>query len=390
MILKGAPQARGAIDVPCLVQCLLLVFGLDHRDRGRKAPRAVLFRGGCLVGLRPSLSLSLCLCRSLLQGSVFEVHFRERILVCGFLLWSLFFRWWCFVVCMLIFFLHRKMLGKNSLLLRFGFGNVLVFGSDFCFCCFVAPSCFSVLFPPQFCLLIGSFVPKMLGKNSFFLGSGFEIHFRAQIFLLLSHCALVAFSQWRFAYVFTYLFSRKCSFLLKFGFLKAIFGSIFRTCCLAALVRRLSVRPSRMGKTSGWGSSPTHAKGHSKLPGLWTGCRKRGCNERGRLQTQANAIKSYMRTDIDVRFSEKGPTDKRAQTRTNTNKRETHTHTHTHTPTHARTHARTHAHTHTHTQTPRVTPLFPHPLLTRGCEKRDVHTCKLTFTNGRTCEQTQD
>ena len=71
-----------------------------------------------------------------------------------------------------------------------------------------------------------------MAKIIFFLGLVFEIHFRERIF---SFCCLVAASsvfQWCFAYVFAYLLgfhSRECLakillLLLRFGFLKSIFG----------------------------------------------------------------------------------------------------------------------------------------------------------------------
>ena len=55
-------------------------------------------------------------------GLVFETHFRERTLVFGVLLRSLVFSVvFCLCFCLLISFFLRKMLGKNSLLLRSGF-----------------------------------------------------------------------------------------------------------------------------------------------------------------------------------------------------------------------------------------------------------------------------
>ena len=55
-------------------------------------------------------------------GLVFEIHFRERAFVLVVLLPPCVFQWcFAYVFAYLLGFLFPKMLGKNYLLLRFGF-----------------------------------------------------------------------------------------------------------------------------------------------------------------------------------------------------------------------------------------------------------------------------
>ena len=96
-------------------------------------------------------------------GLVFEIHFRhfrERTFVFVVLMPPCVFQW-CFVyvIAYLLGFLFPKMLGKNSLLLRFGFWDPFS-GANFCSCCLVAALCFSVVFCLCFCIFVGFSVPE--------------------------------------------------------------------------------------------------------------------------------------------------------------------------------------------------------------------------------------
>ena len=92
---------------------------------------------------------------------------------------------WCAPVFGVLF---PKMLGNNSLLLRFGFRNR-----------------FLVLFCLCSCFLVGVLVPKMLGKSSLLLRSGFRNPFSGTNFCF---CFLIGSGVFRLrvAHVFACLF----------------------------------------------------------------------------------------------------------------------------------------------------------------------------------------
>ena len=112
-------------------KCLLLGFGFEIHFRERTFVFAVLLHSSgfrwCFACVFAYLFGFFCSRECLAKiifflGLVFEIHFRERTSVFVVLLRSSVFR--CFfanVFAYLLGFLFPKMLGKNSLLLRFGF-----------------------------------------------------------------------------------------------------------------------------------------------------------------------------------------------------------------------------------------------------------------------------
>ena len=85
-------------------------------------------------------------------------------------------------------FSFPRMLGKNSLLLRFGF-EIVFRGQIFVFAVLLLPCVFRWSFAYVFAYLLGSSFPRMLGKNSLLLRFGFEIPFRERtlVFVVLLH-----------------------------------------------------------------------------------------------------------------------------------------------------------------------------------------------------------
>ena len=80
-----------------------------------------------------------------------------------------------------------------------------LFGANFCFCCLVAALCFfRWCFAYVFAYLLGFSLPRMLGKNSLLLRFGFEIPFRERtlVFVVLLRPSVF---RWCFAYVLAYL-----------------------------------------------------------------------------------------------------------------------------------------------------------------------------------------
>ena len=137
-------------------------------------------------------------------GLVFEIHFRERTFVFGVLLLSSVFQCcFAYVFAYLLGFSFPRMLGKNSLLLRFGF-EIPFRGRAFVFVVLMLPYVFRWCFAYVFVHLLGFSFPRMLGKNSLLLRFGFEIPFRERTFVFVVLLRSSVF-RWCFANVFAYL-----------------------------------------------------------------------------------------------------------------------------------------------------------------------------------------
>ena len=119
------------------------------------------WRGKCCAFFYWGFSSRQCVAKILFfLGSVFVIHFRERTFVFVVLMPPCVFQWcFAYVFAYLLGFLFPKMLGKNSLLLRFGFRDPFS-GANFCFCCLDAALCFSVVFCLCFCIFVGLSVPE--------------------------------------------------------------------------------------------------------------------------------------------------------------------------------------------------------------------------------------
>ena len=116
-----------------------------------------------------------------------------------------------------------RMLGKNYLLPRFGF-EILFRVRTFVFVVLLLPCVFRCCFAYVFCIFVGFSFPRMLGKNSLLLRFGFEILFRERTFVfVVLLCSSIL--RWCFAYViFAYLLGFSFPRMLGNNFLPLRFG----------------------------------------------------------------------------------------------------------------------------------------------------------------------